>query len=387
MRMWVLGLLLLSFGCGNTSIPWAADSSPTPSNSSPAPSPTPQPQFTYRTTVTIDGNNIPSTLTDFPVVIDITDNRFRHVSNGGHVADGGGDDIAFSMNGSPLEWDLERHDDNNGELVAWVLIPTLTPNQNVDIDITYGDPTINGQQFDPTAVWDPSFLAVWHLDDSVMDESMSMNEHPDSTGNGYDGDQNGNNDRFGKMARGQEFDGDDRIELGDVLDFNLTDTFAISLWVRKDEAGDAVFVAKKATIGPATGYSLGAAGFDSVFTVADGISDHEVGVSAALTMGDWHYLVAVYEFTQPVQIYVDGNDATEVILADPLSNLVGGFGNGLDLLFGDTSNGGYGLVGRLDEIRIETTDRGADWYKTCYLNQNDPGSFYSVGEEVAIPIE
>jgi len=39
----------------------------------------------------------------------------------------------------------------------------------------------------------------------------------------------------------------------------------------------------------------------------------------------------------------------------------------------------YEVTGIIDEIRISSTVRSADWIKTAYNNQSDPSSFYSVG--------
>jgi len=39
----------------------------------------------------------------------------------------------------------------------------------------------------------------------------------------------------------------------------------------------------------------------------------------------------------------------------------------------------------LDEIRLVRNLRSADWIKTSYNNQGDPGTFYSVGDEEKPP--
>jgi hypothetical protein len=36
---------------------------------------------------------------------------------------------------------------------------------------------------------------------------------------------------------------------------------------------------------------------------------------------------------------------------------------------------------RLDEVRVSKIARNSSWISTCYTNQNDPDSFYSVGAE------
>ena len=43
-----------------------------------------------------------------------------------------------------------------------------------------------------------------------------------------------------------------------------------------------------------------------------------------------------------------------------------------------------GLDGLLDEVRISNTARSEEWINTCFKNQNDPNSFYIIGEEETI---
>jgi len=49
------------------------------------------------------------------------------------------------------------------------------------------------------------------------------------------------------------------------------------------------------------------------------------------------------------------------------------------VLGGDTANGSEYLDGSLDEVRISTTTRSADWIATEYQNESSPSTFYSIG--------
>ena len=51
-------------------------------------------------------------------------------------------------------------------------------------------------------VWS-DYLAVWHLNETVTDESSLADAHTDSTGNGYTGDQTENKLR-GPVSGGKE---------------------------------------------------------------------------------------------------------------------------------------------------------------------------------------
>ena len=43
-------------------------------------------------------------------------------------------------------------------------------------------------------------------------------------------------------------------------------------------------------------------------------------------------------------------------------------------------------IGKIDEVRISATVRTGEWIKTCYNNQNEPSTFYTVGLQEGEPV-
>jgi len=92
--------------------------------------------------------------------------------------------------------------------------------------------------------------------------------------------------------------------------------------------------------------------------------------------GAWtHYAVVVDPASQAVQVYGNGL---------PLDTAPGALGNGMPigqaLTFGhdaDTSDTSKTLAGALDELRLSTTARNADWLRAAYLTQAENASFTS----------
>jgi hypothetical protein len=77
------------------------------------------------------------------------------------AGDDGSDILFTTTDGTELASDIERFDGTTGELVAWVLVPTLIA--PFDIYMYFGNSMARGAN--PTAVWDANYIGVWHLFD------------------------------------------------------------------------------------------------------------------------------------------------------------------------------------------------------------------------------
>ncbi|MDD3735495.1 MAG: hypothetical protein PHO31_03440, partial [Candidatus Pacebacteria bacterium] len=80
------------------------------------------------------------------------------------------------------------------------------------------------------------------------------------------------------------------------------------------------------------------------------------------------YAVGTLTVDSTITLYMDGQfqasaiDAAPPIYNDPL--VIGNF-----------------MGGSVDEIRFSNTARSPEWISTEYANQNDPASFYTIGQE------
>ena len=62
-----------------------------------------------------------------------------------------------------LKWEIEKYDPDDGQLIAWVKIPTLSSTTDTSFYLFYGDPSITSDQSDRVNTWDSNFKAVYHL--------------------------------------------------------------------------------------------------------------------------------------------------------------------------------------------------------------------------------
>lgn len=140
------------------------------------------PGFSRALTVNSSNALLPSTQTNFPVSVVVTNATLKTVGNSGHVQNASGFDILFWSNASfttPLSWEMEFYSPTAGTVVAWVKIPSLS--QGLVFYMTYGDASISTFQSTVTSVWDSSFKGVWHLPNGT---ALTANDSTINANNG-----------------------------------------------------------------------------------------------------------------------------------------------------------------------------------------------------------
>ncbi|MGA1869887.1 MAG: DUF2341 domain-containing protein [bacterium] len=171
---------------------------------------------------------------DFPALIMIEKDEDLLLSdNGGGVENPSGNDIIFTDASFTMQLDheIEKYENTEGTLIAWVRIPTLKVNEDTIIYMFYGNSEINTPQEDIQhrvwRVWDSDYAGVWHLHDGVDDSTENENN-----GNNY-----GSDDTEGKIADGQYFVADEGAYIGidNTSSLNFEGEITISAWVSPDK--------------------------------------------------------------------------------------------------------------------------------------------------------
>lgn len=139
----------------------------------------------YRKKITIDRTKISGAQTNFPVLVQETNNDWKDTANGGSVGRADGLDFVFTSDDgtSILNYEIEQYNASTGELVAWVNIPSLPTATDTEFYVYYGNANATDQQ-SKSNVWDSNFKMVQHAKDS--------GQLADSTANGNDGTVAGN---------------------------------------------------------------------------------------------------------------------------------------------------------------------------------------------------
>jgi hypothetical protein len=333
--------------------------------------------FTYCKKVTVDYTQVSGStdLSDFPLLVNITSNDLKSVANGGRVESDQGDDIIFRTSGcAKLEHEIESYDATTGTLVAWVKITTLSASADTEVYMYYGDSSVECPTENPTAVWDSSYVGVFHLKEDPAGTAPQMR---DSTGNGYHASNAGgliSSDQIsGKIGGALEFDNasDDYVTVPQSL--NITgNAVTAEAWVYSPDwsvGGDSVAInagggvnSERFFVGVNSGGTL-----NTRITTDVGYYRSDAG---AVATNDWVYIAVRYDGSTS-KGYINGAEAHSKV----------GSGN----LQSTTQNGRIGarfdtrrFSGRIDEIRVSNVARSADWIATEYANQSNP-NFYSVG--------
>lgn len=386
--------------------------------------------FAYHKTITVQAGQVSNgPLTNFPMLVSVTDPNLETVANGGHVASynaGTNDpwDIIFKglddttcggAGTSPckLNHEIEYYVPTTGQLVAWVKVPSI--NTGTVIYMYYGNSCMTASSQNATGVWDANYKGVWHLSQNPTGTAPQMK---DSTSDAYNGTAVG-----GFVAGDQQtamIDGGLDLESAhnDYVQAAAaalgTTSVTVSAWFKvvsftettfggtlAQSAGAVIFSTRDAdtdrsptlVITPAT--NGGGFGGPTSLVFCDDTANVAVGAkgSTAIATGTWYYAVGTFSYNAGTATYLGNwnvylNGAQNNAAAnnfDYAGTANVNFSGASWMLGNDPQWTGYSNI-ILDEVRVSNIARSADWILTEYRNQNNPGNvgapgFYAVGGE------
>jgi biopolymer transport protein ExbB len=332
----------------------------------------------YYRAITIDNTKVmgSANLTDFPVLVKITSNNdLRTTGNGGKVQNANGYDIIFSSTSdgsSPLAFDREVYDATTGKFIAHVKVPTLSHNSNTVIYLCYGDNTITTYQ-GGTGAWHSGYEAVFHFNEA--------------SGNALDSTANEKHHTAG--GSGGVYETDALIHKG--IDTEATRYF------RREYLEDLTtkdYVTIEAVVKVISFTSLGMVFFHGHLgymflrfdspdllkwaTRVQSSPTVDIITESGYVVDTWYHLFMRWRKTDKIYFQVNGVDISSMDVAnnDGLRAENTSLQSGIATY--QTDQRGDHLI---DELRIITTDVGADWGKTSYNSLTDPATFYTLGAE------
>jgi hypothetical protein len=303
-------------------------------------------------------------IVDFPLLVRLDEQNFDFSQTLPK-----GENIRFSkVNGTSLPFEIEEWDTLAKNAAVWVRIDTIFGNRTEQrFVMKWGDSTAQSRSSGASVFCTASgFAGVWHLDENPGSGSYSMK---DRTGNGFNGTPNGamnnGNSVNGMVGKAILFDGkDDHITAGKL---NIADNYSLSCWVRAVDLKEAArrFIWKEYSYTlwyDAQGKGIRVEHFtlqDSVVVWRGIYQDNSRLIP--LDTAAWYYLAGTYDGGK-IRLYINGAlaDSTETIGKYPVSS------NEPLSIGGRTDE--Y-VKGIMDEVRIESCERSADWIKLCYQNQ------------------
>ena len=264
-----------------------------------------------------------------------------------------------------------------GSSYVWVRVPRINGSSSTDFIWMYYDNGTVGDGQNATAVWDASHRAVWHLKESP---AAAPPQFLDSTSNPNDGTAAATPPLqvAGQIHFGLGFTAatDRHVAVTDHASLQLGTSMTVSAWIRTTTPADVsnrVVVTRWGT-SPNRNYWLGKTGASLSFFVDDTQS-----VSTPLVPfndGAWHHLVGVADAPNNLlRIYVDGVQRNTAAYTGTSR-----IGVSSIFLGANPDIGNQDWDGDVDETRVESAARSADWIRAQRLSMSD--TFASFGPEL-----
>jgi hypothetical protein len=336
--------------------------------------------YTYSRTITIDHSRVSTgmlTLTNFPVLVSMND---VSVSTSGHLANANGYDLVFSTKSDCsylLSWDTETvMNVGVSTMNVWVNVPSVSSTTDSVFYMCYGNAGITSYQGNSAATWDANYKGVWHLPNGTTLTAT------DSTSNGNNGTlHNTPTATAGQVDGAASFTSasSQYIDFGSNSGLDQT-AITASAWINAASFPDQYnAVVSKINFVPNQYYQLfvKSTGKLAMYVFGNADINYDGTGSNTLSSGAWYYVTLTYSSSAGLTGYVngavDGTAAANGALAT---------GQTSTLTIGqDLNTIGRFWNGVIDEVRISSIVRSADWIKTEYNNQSAPSTFLHISVE------
>ena len=328
--------------------------------------------YAYKKKITIDHTKVDGDETDFPVLISVTDADLADTSNSGQVESANGYDIIFTNDDEDtlLKHEIQSYDNTDGTLIYWVKVDSLSSTVDTDIYIYYGK---SGVVVDPstTDTWDSGYDIVYHMEDASGNIADSAGTNTGTANSilyhqagkiGYSVGSNNSSDYI--VTSSGVADGVQLTWSAWMYDSNFSSKFAIDNRVLGTGYQPLLFLGDSSAK-------------DVQFYNSQGGEKDELDTSADITSNTWNYVVVVLN-TNMVYAYVGGS------LSDSSGHAAYDHNAKVCTLFNRYSQD-KNNVSFMDEVRISSTARSANWISTSFETQNDPANFMDWGAEEEKP--
>ncbi|MFP4680302.1 MAG: DUF2341 domain-containing protein [Chitinispirillaceae bacterium] len=319
------------------------------------------------------GAHTTENVTNFPVLVTLTDTTFRFSQS---KADGS--DIRFTNKaGLPVPFQIERWDSDIERAEIWVRVDTVLSNTSDHITMHWGNREAQSVSCDSCTFGTRfGWAGVWHLSEDAP-FSGTPDLYRNSSRNINHGDDNVRSEiKNGYIGKGQHLDKDQ----GDVIAvFHATPELqpshiTLTAWVQVN------------SIDPSGG-EIASMGDNFLLRVDENgtlrfimysqFSKAEC-VDSSMRYDDslWHFLAATYD-GQEARLYVDGELKSTVPFTEQIF-----YGKSTDFIMGGHGmhSWGYNLGGSLDEITLSSVARSDEWIRLTYNNQHESGRLVHFGE-------
>lgn len=335
--------------------------------------------------VTIPTSKVPSSQTDFQVLVDLSNMPAEFWAV---VAGGGGDIRVYLPDGTTeLAREVAYCDTATSTGELWVRVANLSALSDtaiiIDVDGARADYEVTST-YGRNAVW-IGWTVVWHYNE---DPSGTAPQIIDSTGNGYDGTTGGGmtsaDSVSGTIGKGLELDGiDDYIRVPSGMPvLSGSQSRTVSAWYKSTQELPATIFSHGDTTTATWDHerfdiSIEAGSWQYALRTSNG---NQIWSNFDLDNGLWHHIAITMPEgggTDDLIGYLDAGLSNKKSGSSTAVDTQGGAGEHFrvgDLTIGNTKL----LDGTVDELRVSSIQRSADWIAAEYNNQSDPSTFYTI---------
>lgn len=357
--------------------------------------------YDQRIKLTVDETKIDTAdLTWFPVTVFLTSTAGEEVF-AEFDADADYLKVAFTKSDGVTELyaEMELFDDGAQVAIYHVSLDGWVINYDADTDfyMYYDNDVSDNTDFigainttAGAAVWDGNFELVCHMVDDAGGEI------DDSTSNSNDGTKTSANNPLevaGQISFAQTFSSDKIIIANETnFDFERTDPFSISFWVKTTAETAQTIIAKQKGVSDYSGYGIepNDGGKILFFLVNAAVGNKLTRIRSTNTVNDdgWHHVLVLNGgndgSASDIKIYIDGDIETPDVITDTLG--ANSILTNESLRFGSRGNDAQYFDGTIDESRIASVARAAEWAKAEYNSGNDSLLTYGAEETPAAGI-
>lgn len=350
--------------------------------------------WSKRIKLKIDHNDIDENLSDFPILIYLSNSSGRNHADLTFIFDEVGANskkIAVTASDGITQCyvEVELWDFANRQAWLWVKVPNINSDVDTELYLYYdkNQPENTNYVGDPNSipaekVWDNNFVFVSHMQDDPDNARIR-----DSTQNNNDGTKRAANEpkeENGKTARAQRFDGtDDYITRSATPSLNLPTAWTLSAWLYIETNPTFCYIITRNTdtyTNAQYGYYLRTPQTGGRWGVLHNGAIIDVAPSRIWPMQTWVYTAMTWNGTHLQAYYNGAPDGGPVARSGPAANQGNWFnlGRRSASVDGTSSAGLFG--GRIDEARVSNVARSPAWIKATYESERDDLIVYGTEE-------
>lgn len=342
-----LGCLAITLLTLTASGPRAAGAEPTVAEPAAAPYRGWQQSGSVFILTTPEGANLPASnvAEGFPLLVRLYKDSFDFSHTQAH-----GEDLRFATSdGAPLPYQIEEWDAARGEAAIWVRVPRIQGNAKQELRVFWGQPDVKSES-SGAAVFGASngYLSVWHLGETVADEVGTLSSQDVGT-----------TPVAGRIGRARHLAGRQGVFCGDKIENYPAggSEHSTEAWFRAERPNTTLVGWGNEGGGRGSKVRMQLRSPPHVHVDSD-FSD--VDAPGKLSLNEWIHVAHTYA-NGAGRIYINGQlagaDKPTLNIKRPARLWLGGWYHN------------YDFVGDLDEIRVSSVARSADWVRLAYENQ------------------